>query len=78
MSKETITSIAIERICPFCGATSTLHVDSKNWIDYREKKLYVQNAFPHLSAGEREIILTGICLQCQSHVFEGNHDNSSR
>lgn len=54
--------------CPFCGKESEVTVTFKGWSDYLDGAS-VQVAFPNLSATEREIIISGICPQCQESVF---------
>lgn len=60
--------IIIERTCPFCGAVTTVTVDSWDYQDWAGGKC-AQNAFPYLSAAEREVIISGLCLNCQGNFF---------
>lgn len=60
--------IAIEVRCPFCGAINHIAVfetDYDRWIDGE----LVQNAFPYLTADERELLVSGLCFKCQDDVF---------
>lgn len=60
--------IAIETRCPLCGATNRVIVfdaDCDRWIDGE----LVQNAFPYLTADERELLVSGLCFKCQNDVF---------
>ena len=63
---ETQTKIIVT--CPFCGNVSTLIVPTDGFIAWQDGSL-VQNAFPALSADEREILISGICEDCQSKFF---------
>ena len=49
--------------CPFCGGLHELEVDAEDYAKWQAGAL-VQNAFPTLSADERELIMTGICPGC--------------
>ena len=54
--------------CPFCGKVSEIEVDAEDFMIYCEGEL-VQNAFPYLSSAEREVIISGICVECQTELF---------
>lgn len=56
-------TITITNKCPFCGKASSVIVPAKNYTDYMNG-MSVQDAFPNLTADEREVILTGICKKC--------------
>ena len=32
----------------------------------------VQNAFPYLTADEKELLVSGLCLDCQKEVFDSD------
>lgn len=49
--------------CPFCGEVQNIQVTSQQFFDWQHGKL-VQDAFPQLSASQREVLLTGICDDC--------------
>ena len=62
MSTARVTEVI--RKCPFCKKLVSVYVPSER-LPLFIKGTSVQEAFPDLSPGEREIILTGICLRCQ-------------
>ena len=65
--------ITIETRCPFCGAINHVAVfeaDYDRWIDGE----LVQNAFPYLTADEKELLVSGLCLDCQKEVFDYDDD----
>jgi len=33
--------------------------------------MHIQNAFPYLDSGQREILISGICGPCFDKIFEG-------
>jgi len=60
--------------CPFCGKTEWIHVSTKDWEAYTAGAL-AQDAFPYLSAAERESIISGLCPACQDDVFGEEEDD---
>lgn len=49
--------------CPFCGKDYYITVDFNDYEKWQAGEL-IQNAFPYLSANEREALKTGICAEC--------------
>lgn len=54
--------------CPFCGKVTILPLEDLAVAKFENGAL-VQDAFPELSATEREVILSGICPECQEKIF---------
>jgi len=54
--------------CPFCGNVTELEVPFKGFLAYRNGA-YIQDAFPSLSADDRELVKTGICVPCWDKTF---------
>lgn len=54
--------------CPVCQRTSVLKVPSKG-VTAWEKGSYIQDAFPNLTASQREMIKTGIHEECWDILF---------
>ena len=63
----------IETVCPFCGKSHTVEVRAADWHDYEDGAL-AQDAFPYLSASERELIISGICPTCWNSIFAEEED----
>lgn len=63
--KNTTTCI---RTCPICGTVSMITVDTACFNKYLAGE-YIQNAFPNLPADDRELILSGMCKDCQKMFF---------
>lgn len=63
--------IAIQ--CPFCGETHSVEVWEYDFYDWQEGEL-AQNAFPYLSATEREQLISGLCPMCQDKIFGSYED----
>lgn len=53
----------IVRDCPFCGQGATTIVPAQGLWDW-EHGAFAQNAFPALSAAEREQVMTGTHPEC--------------
>lgn len=51
------------RKCPFCSEYNRVEFDYDAYRNWQNGEL-IQNAFPNLSANERELIKTGICPDC--------------
>lgn len=64
-----IMPIEIECTCPFCGETHIVVVDTIDYIAWENGNVLAQNAFPYLSADEREMLISGICPQCWEKTF---------
>lgn len=59
--------------CPFCGAFSRVRISTAGLFRWNQGAL-VQDAFPNLSADDREILISGICRKCQEGVFGGGDE----
>ena len=55
-------------ICPFCGAEHSVMVEMEDYLAWQDGEL-AQNAFPYLSATEREQLISHICPACQEKIF---------
>ena len=55
--------------CPICGRESEFMVTIDEYLAYQEGAL-AKDAFPSLSAEEREMIISGICIKCQKNIFK--------
>ena len=66
---EDITMLIIETRCPFCGEIHEVKVDVIDWLDYESGDVLIQDAFPYLSANDREMLKTGICPKCWDEIF---------
>lgn len=54
--------------CPFCGKESVVSVFASDYYAWLRSGL-VQDAFPYLSAEERELLISGICPECWEKTF---------
>ena len=60
--------------CPFCGKISRIPCDENALAQYNNGAL-IQDAFPNMPAHERETIISGMCLDCQTSFFEEDDDD---
>ena len=72
----------IETRCPFCRKAHTVQVHGKahtvqvHGKDYRawQNGKHAQDAFPYLSANERELLISGIYPSCWDNMFPPEED----
>lgn len=64
-----IMPMEIECVCPFCGEAHIVTVDAIDYVAWESGSVLVQNAFPYLSADEREMLISGICPRCWAKMF---------
>ena len=60
--------------CPFCGRANEVEVNEDDYLDWQDGML-VQDAFPYLSADEREMLISGICPTCWDGMFGNELDH---
>ena len=68
-----MTNIRIEKTCPFCGNTTVFTLPKSKVEAWKNGEL-IQNVFPEWSANNREVLISGICLECQEDVFGEEED----
>jgi hypothetical protein len=59
--------------CPRCGGTKDLEVQFSEVVAY-ESGAKIQDAFPRMSADDRERLLTGYCPDCWNQIFPEEED----
>ena len=69
--------VNILTVCPFCGHANEIAVNEEDYFDWAFDGALVQDAFPYLSADEREMLISGICPTCWKKTFgeEGEEDD---
>lgn len=58
----------IKKMCPFCGHESTLYVKDSQYNNYM-RGMNIARAFDDIDAFGRELIISGVCFDCQEKVF---------
>ena len=56
--------------CRRCGKTYELPIEEKDIVNYITGPALIQDAFPQLTTGERELIKTRICPTCWDKMFD--------
>lgn len=69
MSRINRKEVLIPTICPFCGKVTEIETNLNDFCEWQNGEL-AQDAFPYLSAGEREMLISGICLTCWGKMVE--------
>ena len=65
--------VTVITACPFCGHANEVEVNEIDYLDWQDGML-VQDAFPYLSANEREKLVSGICPSCWDKMFPPEED----
>ena len=61
--------VVVEVTCPFCGKVSQLTIPTEGYTAWKLHGVLVQDAFPQLSAEDRELLISGICPTCWGGYF---------
>lgn len=54
--------------CPSCGHEQFVPATEDQILRYRNTHIYIQDAFPQLTADQREAVQTGICKTCWDKI----------
>lgn len=68
-------SIYVGRECHFCGDYHEVEVSESDYAAWRGGEL-AQDAFPYLTAKEREILISGICPKCWADTFGDDEEEN--
>lgn len=63
----------LSTMCLICGKTEGVIVNSQDYFNWNHG-MHIQNAFPYLTANQREILISGFCGQCFDETFAGIED----
>jgi len=59
----------IDLPCQVCGKNCTLLIDKQGFEDWLNGEKYIQDALPELTAGERELLISGTCDDCWKEIW---------
>ena len=65
--------ICLVTYCPFCGDGHKVEVNETDYLDWGDG-MNAQDAFPYLSASEREMLISGICPTCWNKYFGSDEE----
>lgn len=68
--------VVILTTCPMCGKAYELTVPTDGYFAWRVEGALVQDAFPEMSASDREMLISGICEECQEDIFGDDFEES--
>ncbi len=68
MVKINYKEVCVVTQCPFCGRGNEVEVNEADYWDWDDGVL-AQDAFPYLTATEREMLISGICPTCWDKMF---------
>lgn len=71
--KKNFKEIRLVNTCPFCGKSVSVWVNEVDYYDWQDGEL-AQNAFPYLTAEQREVLISGICPTCWDGMFGSADD----
>lgn len=61
--------IVVEYQCPFCREIKNATYPTDGYTKWYMKGFLIQEAMPEVSATDREILISGICPECQKTIF---------
>jgi len=62
---------AVTPNCPICGVATDVMVDFAMYKAWCNREILVQDAFPHMSKEEREVLMTGTHPDCWNIMWAG-------
>ena len=68
MSKINNKECCVITFCPFCNTIHEVYVNELDYLDYKDG-MTAQEAFPYLSAEDREKLVSGMCPDCWKRLF---------
>ncbi len=69
--------VVVEVTCPFCGKVNQLTLPTEGYTAWKLHGILVQNAFPQLSAEDRELLISGICPTCWDGMFPDEEEEEN-
>lgn len=61
-------------VCPFCHKATTIQVVEKDYYAWKFDGVLIQNAMPYLPANVREMLISGMCDECQEKMFSSSEE----
>jgi hypothetical protein len=61
--------IKITTVCQGCGSTEEIPVDEAKYEMWKRRQINIQDAFPRLTASQRERLQTGYCDPCWDKLW---------
>ena len=64
----------VDILCPVCGDLHSVQVDWRDLSAWSDFGVLAQDAFPYLSATEREQLISHLCPECQKNFFDSEDE----
>ena len=61
--------MTIETRCPFCGKINEVNISEEAFFEWQYGGKNIQDVVPKMSATDREMLISGICPECQVKIF---------
>ena len=62
-------NLRLQAWCKHCKKLFYFMVNDEDFLEYMTGEKLVQEAFPYLTAGERELLLNQMCEDCWNKMF---------
>lgn len=62
-------------VCPFCHKATTIQVIEEDYFAWRYDNALIQNVMYYLPSADREVLITGLCYDCQDEMFHEPDDD---
>lgn len=63
--------------CPRCHKTVELPLKESELLAWNPNETFIQNQFPKLTPGQREMLLSGLCEKCWNEIFDEDGEDLS-
>jgi RNase P subunit RPR2 len=74
---ESDNSMDLVVTCHNCGDTHCVNVNAEKYFQWKEGGVLIQNAFPDMSADNRELLISMTCGKCWDEMFGGFEDEET-
>lgn len=64
--------------CPHCHKVIKLPIKEEELLAWNPNEQFVQEAFPELTPGQREMLLSGLCEECWNEIFSEEDEEDQR
>lgn len=66
--------MVVDRKCMRCGEIKSISVPDAGFQEWQAGEL-IQVAMPDVSAGDRQLLMSGICGECYDEMFPDENEN---
>jgi hypothetical protein len=65
----------VSKACRKCQKIVEIEIDVQDFFDWSAGDKLIQDAFPYLTAGEREMLISQTCDDCWNKLFACENDD---